>query len=453
MPTLNTMIASSEKRLIVGLGITGRSVARWWRQQGIAFTAFDTRQEMASDPAILAEIDPHSVTFGEVDLDFADDVTDMIVSPGVSLDHPLVARASARGCRIRGDIDLFMEAVQVPVIGITGSNGKSTVTALLGEMMNACDISASVGGNFGRPALDLLADNADYYVLELSSFQLERAEALGLEVATVLNVSADHLDRYPSFREYHRAKHRIFRQAKRVVANRDDPLTVPLISEEVRVSWCRLGEPDLDEFGLRALQGTEWLCRGWEPLVASAELTLPGRHNIQNVLVALAIGLELELPLSRLVEAAKVYRGLPHRCQVVAERNGVLFIDDSKGTNVGATLAALNGLSSDSKIWLILGGQGKGQDFSLLSKTVSDRCAGVIVIGESAQDIAHHLNNAVSLAHAATLKIAVDQAAAAAESGQIVLLSPACASFDMFADYVDRGEQFQSAVAALEVAA
>ena len=148
-----------------------------------------------------------------------------------------------------------------------------------------------------------------------------------------------------------------------------------------------------------------------------------------------------------------MYRGLPHRCQVVAERNGVLFIDDSKGTNVGATLAALNGLSSDSKIWLILGGQGKGQDFSLLSKTVSDRCAGVIVIGESAQDIAHHLNNAVSLAHAATLKIAVDQAAAAAESGQIVLLSPACASFDMFADYVDRGEQFQSAVAALEVAA
>jgi UDP-N-acetylmuramoylalanine--D-glutamate ligase len=187
--------------------------------------------------------------------------------------------------------------------------------------------------------------------------------------------------------------------------------------------------------------------------VASAELTLPGRHNIQNVLVALAIGLELELPLSCLVEAAKVYRGLPHRCQFVAERNGVLFIDDSKGTNVGATLAALNGLSSDSKIWLILGGQGKGQDFSLLSKTVSDRCAGVIVIGEAAQDIARHLSNAVSLAHAATLKIAVDQAAAAAESGQIVLLSPACASLDMFANYVDRGEQFQSAVAALEVAA
>jgi UDP-N-acetylmuramoylalanine--D-glutamate ligase len=275
MPTLNTMIASSEKRLIVGLGLTGRSVARWWRQQGIAFTAFDTRHEMANDPAILAEIDPQLVTFGDVDLDFADDVTEMIVSPGVSLDHPLVARASARGCRIRGDIDLFMEAVQVPVIGITGSNGKSTVTALLGEMMNACDISASVGGNFGRPALDLLVDDADYYVLELSSFQLERAEVLGLEIATVLNVSADHLDRYPSLKEYHRAKHRIFRQAKRVVANRDDPLTVPLVSDEVRVSWCRLGEPDLGEFGLRALHGAEWLCRGWEPLVASAELTLP----------------------------------------------------------------------------------------------------------------------------------------------------------------------------------
>jgi UDP-N-acetylmuramoylalanine--D-glutamate ligase len=453
MQTLNTMIASSEKRLIVGLGMTGRSVARWWRQQGIAFTAFDTRQEMASDPAICAEMDPQSVTFGEVDPDFADDVTEMIVSPGVSLDHPLVARASARGCRIRGVIYLFMEAVQVPVIGITGSNGKSTVTALLGEMMNACDISASVGGNFGRPALDLLADGADYYVLELSSFQLERAEALGLEIATVLNISADHLDRYPSLKEYHRAKHRIFRGAKKIVANRDEPLTVPLISDEVRVRWCRLGEPDLGEFGLREVEGAQWLCQGWEPLVESAELTLPGRHNLQNVLVALAIGLELELPLSCLVAAAKAYRGLPHRCQFVAERNGVHFIDDSKGTNIGATLAALKGLSSDGKIWLILGGQGKGQDFSLLSQAVSDCCAGVIVIGEAAQDIAHHLSNVPSLSQAATLKIAVDQAAAAAVPGQIVLLSPACASLDMFANYIDRGEQFQSAVAALGVAA
>ena len=453
MQTANTMIASSEKRLIVGLGITGRSVARWWSQKGITFTAFDTRQEMASDPVILEEVDPRLATFGEVDPDFADDVTEMIVSPGVSLDHPLVARAAARGCRIRGDIDLFMEAVTVPVIGITGSNGKSTVTALLGEMMNACDISASVGGNIGRPALDLLADDADYCVLELSSFQLERAEVLGLEIATVLNVSADHLDRYPSLKEYHRAKHRIFSRAKKVVANRDDPLTVPLISDEMQVSWCRSGEPDLDEFGLREVKGEKWLCRGWEPLLASDALSLPGRHNIQNVLVALAIGLELALPLPELVTAAKAYRGLPHRCQFVAKRNGVQFIDDSKGTNIGATLAALNGLSGDSKIWLILGGQGKGQDFSLLSQAVSDRCAGVIVIGEAALDIAHHLGNAVPLSQAASLKIAVEQAAAAAESGQIVLLSPACASLDMFANYVDRGEQFQSAVAALEVAA
>ena len=269
----------------------------------------------------------------------------------------------------------------------------------------------------------------------------------------MLNISADHLDRYPSLREYHRAKHRIFRGAKKIVANRDDPLTVPLISDEVRVRWCRLGEPDLGEFGLREVEGAQWLCQGWEPLVESAELTLPGRHNLQNVLVALAIGLELELPLSRLVAVAKAYRGLPHRCQFVAERNGVHFIDDSKGTNIGATLAALKGLSSDGKIWLILGGQGKGQDFSLLSQAVSDCCAGVIVIGEAAQDIVHHLSNVVSLSQAATLKIAVDQAAAAAVPGQIVLLSPACASLDMFANYIDRGEQFQSAVAALGVAA
>lgn len=276
-------IASSERRLLVGLGVTGQSVARWWRQQGVVFGAIDTRAEMADDPSVFADIDRSKVTFGEVEAAFADDYTEMIVSPGVALDHPLVVRARDRGCRVRGDIDLFLEAADAPVVGITGSNGKSTVTSLLAEMVAACDIKIAVGGNLGRPALDLLADKPDLYILELSSFQLERSESLGLRLATVLNVSADHLDRYASLSEYHRAKHAIFKQVGHVVANRDDALTIPLLPEDIPVTWWRSGEPDLNEFGLRQIDGVTWLCRGLTPLLSSDALTLAGTHNYLNV--------------------------------------------------------------------------------------------------------------------------------------------------------------------------
>ncbi|MDP6187623.1 MAG: Mur ligase family protein, partial [Pseudomonadales bacterium] len=186
---MSATIASSERRLILGLGVTGQSVARWWRQQGVAFAAVDTRAERADDPAALTDIDPNNAAFGDVDAAFVDDCTEMIVSPGVALDHPLVERARGQGCRVRGDIDLFIEAAQAPVVGITGSNGKSTVTSILGAMIAACGVKVAVGGNLGRPALDLLADEPELYVLELSSFQLERSETLGLALATVLNIS------------------------------------------------------------------------------------------------------------------------------------------------------------------------------------------------------------------------------------------------------------------------
>ena len=234
-------IASSERRVIFGLGATGQSVARWWRQQGVAFAAVDTRAELADNPAAVADIDVDSAAFGDVDAAFADDCTEMIVSPGVALDHPLVERARGQGCRVRGDIDLFVEAAKAPVVGITGSNGKSTVTSILGAMIAACGVKVAVGGNLGRPALDLLADEPELYVLELSSFQLERSEALGLDLATVLNISADHLDRYTSLTDYHRAKHAIHKQVGHVVANRDDPLTIPLVPEETPVTWWRSG--------------------------------------------------------------------------------------------------------------------------------------------------------------------------------------------------------------------
>ena len=452
MLTPSNTIVSSERRLLMGLGVTGQSVARWWRRQGVKFTAIETREELASHSAAVADVDPAAVTFGEVDASWADGFTEMIVSPGVPLDHPLVVRASEQGCRVRGDIDLFIEAAKAPVVGITGSNGKSTVTSLLGDMIEACGVKVAVGGNLGRPALDLLPDEADLYVLELSSFQLERAETLGLRLATVLNISADHLDRYATLSDYHRAKHAIFRRVSQVVANRDDPLTVPLVSDSVPVTWWRMGEPDLDGFGVREIDGALWICRGFEKLMCCDALKIAGDHNIANVLAALALGSALELPMAGLLKGAAGFRGLPHRCQLVRKVNGVRYVDDSKGTNVGATEAALTGLFSEGPIWLILGGQGKGQDFSPLQQVVSERCAGLLVLGQAAAEITDHLGRAARIEQVDTVEEAVLRASRLARSGDTVLLSPACASLDMFSSYVERGERFQYAVQALEVA-
>ena len=446
-------IASSERRLIFGLGATGQSVARWWRQQGLAFAALDTRAERADDAVAVVDIDRDNAAFGDVDAAFVDHCTEMIVSPGVALDHPLIERAREQGCRVRGDIDLFMEAAQAPVVGITGSNGKSTVTSILGAMIAACGVKVAVGGNLGRPALDLLADEPDLYVLELSSFQLERSETLSLALATVLNVSADHLDRYASLTDYHRAKHVIHKQVGHVVANRDDPLTIPLVPEDTPVTWWRSGEPDLDEFGLLEHDGVTWLCRGPERLVCADELQLVGRHNHLNVLAALALGSALKMPLEGLIEGAKQYRGLPHRCQLISQLNGVRFIDDSKGTNIGATAAALAGLSDDGAIWLIIGGQSKGQDFSLLKPALSKLDVRLLAIGEAREEIRSHLSSEAPVEVIDSLEAAVTRGASVASPGDTVLLSPACASFDMFSNYIERGERFQKAVAALEVAA
>lgn len=446
-------IASSERRIIFGLGVTGQSVARWWHQQGVPFYAIDSRAELQEDTNAIAHVDRNQATFGDIDLTVADHCTEMIVSPGVALDHPVVERALERGCRVRGDIDLFLEAAQAPVVGITGSNGKSTVTSLLGEMIAACEVKVAVGGNLGRPALDLLDDQPDLYILELSSFQLERSEAMGLQLATVLNISADHLDRYASLSDYHRAKHAIFKKVGHVVANRDDPLTIPLIPEGTSVTWWRSAEPDLNEFGLRQIDDVMWLCRGFEKLVSADELQVAGRHNYLNVLVALALGTALKMPMDKLIEGAKRYRGLSHRCQVIGQINGVRYVDDSKGTNIGATAAALAGFAGDGEIWLIIGGQGKGQDFSQLKPILSGLKVRLLAIGEAKEEIQSHLGSEAPVEVLSSLEDAVIRSASAARPGDTVLLSPACASFDMFSSYIERGERFKEAVAALEVAA
>jgi UDP-N-acetylmuramoylalanine--D-glutamate ligase len=443
------MIASSDYRVVVGLGVTGVSCARYLSEAGLAFSMVDTRHAPPALEQFRQEFPDVPVFAGNVPANVLEQASELIVSPGVSLEEPAIAQARQAGVDIVGDIDLFARAATAPIIGITGSNAKSTVTALVGQMAADAGIDVGVGGNIGVPALDLLDGNHALYVLELSSFQLERAGKLNLAVATVLNVSADHLDRHGSLPAYHQAKHRIFFGCKKAVVNKDDSLTTPLVADDVElVSW-RCGEPELAGFGLRQQNGEEFLSFGFDLLLPVARLSLPGRHNIANALAALAIGYSAGLPMASMLSTLTEFQGLPHRCQRVAEINGVSYIDDSKGTNIGATEAALKGLAQGRNIILIAGGQAKGADFSVLRPAVSAHCKRLIVIGEAQAQMQASFSAAVAVELSATLEDAVSSAAAQAEAGDCVLLSPACASFDMFSGYEHRGQVFSAAVHAL----
>jgi len=444
------LIASSDTRVVVGLGATGLSCARYLQRAELDFAVVDTREE----PPGLAEFEQEfpgvPVFLGDIPDAVIEGASEFIVSPGVALDEPLVQRAREAGADIVGDIDLFVREAAAPVIGITGSNAKSTVTELVGQMAREAGIAVAVGGNLGLPALDLLSEDCALYVLELSSFQLERSSQLKLSVATVLNVSADHLDRHGSMPLYHRAKHRIFQGCQKVVVNRDDSLTNPLVAEQVEVISWRMSEPELGGFGLLNEGGTEYLSHQFENLMPVTELALPGRHNIANALAALSIGAAAGLPMAAMLAALRSFEGLPHRCQVVTEISGVRYINDSKGTNIGATEAALNGLGQDGNILLIAGGQGKGADFRELLPAVIQHCKYVVLIGEAREQMRDCFSGELEqVALASSMEQAVAMAAEHAESGDCVLLSPACASFDMFSGYVQRGEAFSAAVMAM----
>ncbi len=358
------VIASSVYRVVVGLGVTGLSCARHLQRRGERFCLVDTRRDPPGLAWLRAEMPDVEVYLETPPVGLLEGAEELIVSPGVALDAPILEAARAAGVSIVGDIDLFVREAQAPVIGITGSNAKSTVTELVGLMAARSGRRVGVGGNLGTAALDLLSPDCDLYVLELSSFQLERAGELKLAVATVLNVSADHLDRHGDMPTYHRAKHRIFRGCLSAVVNAGDTLTRPLVDSQVElVSW-RLGEPDLNGFGLRILDGETFLCHGFDPLINATELALVGRHNLANALAALAIASLAGLDQSAALQVLREFPGLPHRCQLVADLAGVRYINDSKGTNIGATQAAIEGFGGKNNILLLAGGQGKGADFS-----------------------------------------------------------------------------------------
>ncbi len=443
-----SLIASDHFRIIVGLGKSGMSLVRFLASRGVSFAVADTRENPPELATLRRDYPQVDVRCGELDVEFLCRANELYVSPGLALATPALQQAAARGVKLSGDIELFARYAKAPIIAITGSNAKSTVTTLIGEMAAAAGKRVAVGGNLGTPALDLLSDDVELYVMELSSFQLETTDQLGAEVATVLNISEDHMDRYSGLPAYHLAKHRVFRGARQVVVNRQDVLTRPLIGEGLPCWTFGLNKPDFHGFGLREEDGEKYLAFQFDNLMPVRELKIRGAHNQSNALAALALGHAVGLPMDAMLSSLRTFGGLEHRCQWLRERNGVSYYDDSKATNVGAALAAIEGLGADidGKLVLIAGGDGKGADFSGLRAPVAANCRAVVLIGRDAELIAQALGDGVELIRVATLEDAVLRCADIAQAGDAVLLSPACASFDMFKNYEERGRLFAQAV-------
>jgi UDP-N-acetylmuramoylalanine--D-glutamate ligase len=410
----------------------------------------DTRAEVGDDLTLRRELAGIESHFGEISENVLRQIDLLVVSPGIAMDSDVIGLAQSLNIEVRGDIDLFVSEAQAPVIGITGSNGKSSVTTFVGQLLTASGLTVSVGGNLGTPALELLNDEVDVFVLELSSFQLERAGDLNLAVAAVLNLSPDHLDRHHTMPLYHLAKHRIFAGAKHVVANYRDALTQPVGKGDVPWTLWRDNEPDMQQLGLRDHEGAPWIYFGFEPVCPLSDIPLVGHHNVNNVLAALAICHAMGLSYAKLIEGVKTLKGLPHRCELIAFKAGVRFVNDSKGTNVGATVAALEGLAAGQNIILIAGGESKGQAFAPLTKAISRFVKHTVLIGRDAAAIDDALEQAASRSFADSMEAAVRAATKVAKPGDTVLLSPACASLDMYRDYRERGEAFTVAVQAVE---
>lgn len=441
--------------LVVGLGLSGVSVLRYLARTGAQITVTDSRAEPAGIAALRAEFPQaefHLGAFGASQP--LSQFNEAVVSPGVSLDEPFVRELIAAGVPVIGDVELFAREADAPVIGITGSNGKSTVTTLVYEMAKAAGLRAAVGGNLGVPALDLLASGCELYVLELSSFQLETTHTLKLRAAANLNLSQDHLDRHGTMEHYAAVKARIFAHCEVAVVNVEDALVMRHAPANAMSFGIEAGRYHVGRVSTRLGDGATVdqdapyaLFDDDDMLLPLSALKIQGLHNAANALAALAladaVGIAREHSLRALIEFA----GLPHRCAFVAETRGVVWLDDSKGTNVGATLAALQGLSGPI-VWLG-GGQGKGQDFSPLAEPLAQKGRAAVLFGQDAQAIEDAILGALPVYREADLQASVLRAQSLAQAGDRVLLSPACASLDQFRNYVERGQRFAQAVKAL----
>lgn len=442
MPNVNEKFAG--KTLVVGLGKTGLSVVRFLAARGESVAVTDSRDLPPGLDELRHEFPDVARFLGSFDERAFAAAERIIVSPGVALSQPAIVDCIERGIPVLGDIELFARHADAPVVAITGSNGKTTVTTLLGQMARAAGWDAGVGGNIGTPALDLLGHGHACYILELSSFQLETVESLRSRAAVVLNLSEDHMDRYISMEDYALAKARIYQGAETPVVNLDDARVTAMVNPQRQVGFTLGPVHGNDEYGCRDVDGRRWLCRGEDLLCALDELKIAGAHNLANALAALALGDVLGLPMQSMLQALRDFTGLPHRTQFVATINGVDFYNDSKATNVGACEAALMGLHRDdqSRNVAILGGDCKDADFTALTGVLEKTCRGVVLIGRDADQLVRHIPHAIPMVRATDLRDAVAQAAALAQPSDRVLLSPACASFDMFSGYEQRGQAF-----------
>lgn len=438
--------ATTHKDLVVGLGATGLSIARYLKRSDIDALFFDSRDE----PPGIAELDEFwpgaEVLPGDANLPGG--VERIIASPGISDSHPLLAKARKKKVEVVSDIEIFAREAKAPFVAVTGSNGKSTVTTLLYYMCLADGREALAGGNLGEPALDLLDQpTPDVYVLELSSFQLQRTQSLPAEVAVLLNVSPDHLDWHTDEAEYRESKYRIYREAEAAVINRADEEAATHTGNCKRVISFGADIPKDEQYGLREDEGKTYLARGETLLLATDELAMFGAHNQLNALAALAAGDLLGLNPPAMLQVLAEFPGLPHRMQFAGRIGGVNYINDSKATNVAAAVASVK--SVEGMLVLIAGGEGKGGDFTELSEAVDGKLRAAVLIGTDAEQIARSLDTVMPVHFAENMSAAVAMAADCAERGDTVLLAPACASFDQFSNYMARGDAFCEAVGAL----
>ncbi len=425
-----------EHVVVVGLGITGLSVVNYLQKYHpqIEVKVIDTRENPPSKAHLSPLVELHS---GGWNLEWLLNTDLIVANPGIALATPEIQRAIEANIPVVGDIELFAWHVKKPVIAITGSNGKSTVTDLMGVLGNAAGIKTAIGGNIGVPALDLLSEDAELYVLELSSFQLETTSNLTTIASTFLNLSEDHMDRYDGMESYRQAKLRIFAHAYTSVVNADDTQTYPDDETEHTVSF---GLDNPADFYTDTLNGQEWLFAKGEAVLSVDELSLVGRHNVANVLTVLALLDAANISYSdQLLLALKSYTGLTHRCQVVEDKNGVRWVNDSKATNVASTLAALSGLSLQGKLYLLVGGLGKGADFSPLKPVFADLPVKLCCFGADAEQFMPLHSSSQRFT---TMEDAVKSIHAELAQGDMVLLSPACASMDQFKNFMHRGEVF-----------
>lgn len=438
---------STAKDLVVGLGVTGLSIARYLQRSDIDAIFFDSRGEPPGREELDELLPDAKVLLGDIKLPRG--IKRVIASPGMADSYPLLAKAHKKKIEVISDIELFARDVSAPFVAVTGSNGKSTVTTLLYHMCRADGREVLAGGNLGDPALDLLAhDEPDIYVLELSSFQLQRTQNLPAQVAVLLNVSPDHLDWHADENEYRQSKYRVYRDAKAAVVNRADEEATRYSKHCDRVVSFGIDVPQDGHYGLRVDGDETYLARGETLLLATRELAMYGVHNQLNALAALAAGDLLGLEMAAMLQVLIEFPGLPHRMQFVARVAAVDYINDSKATNVAAAVAAVE--SVDTMLVLIAGGDGKGGDFENLAVAVEDKLRGAVLIGKDAENIARALDTVMPVHFADTMGAAVSMAAECADSDDTVLLAPACASIDQYSNYMERGGAFCDAVEALK---